>query len=719
MWQNNVWRAITCFVVVALVWNDEANARQTQPVDRCGTMQLVESAYKKDPTLRARLQLREQQLQQNILFFQKHPQFREETVTIYVPVVFHVVLTNPNVVTDAQIQAQLDTLNHDFAGMNGDSGKIPAAFKPLFGHSTIQFVMAQRTPNDDPSNGIERISTSHASFSVNDTSVKYTAKGGADAWDPNRFFNVWLANLSGGILGYGTIPGTSTFLQEGVVILYSSLPGGTTVPYDKGRTLTHETGHFFDLYHIWGDDGGACTGSDSVADTPNQGNFTSGCPNGAVVTDPCTPTAPGILYQDYMDYTDDACMLMFTNGQVARMLAGINLYRPTLLTSNGGTPVALKNLDASITSINGLRTRICNTSVPLSVTLRNRGIATLTSADIFASVDGGAAVVTHWTGSLVSLASAAVNINTINVTQGTHNLQVYVTNPNSGADQYNVNDTLNFSFAYNPPVSPPLTEGFEGSVFPPAGWDIVNPDNAFTWEKATGIAHTGNASVVMKNFDYQSNGPKDYLRLPLVNISSADSAFMTFEVAAAVQTDVNTTNNVWDTLEVLASTDCGVTYTSLYKHWGRNLVTHQGTVAGEYIPTSDEWRKDSVNLTPYINAGPVMLAFLNTTEFENNIYLDDINVYSMNINPILKEKGFLVTPNPTTGMISVQFYPDPVGLRGIAIYNMLGQKVAEQLFDGTRSRSTYNFDLAGYASGVYIVQVVTDGKKYVKKIIKK
>src|SRR5438477_293955 len=192
MSQKTVWRALTCFVVVALMCSDQANARQKQPVDRCGTMQLVENAFKKDPSLKARLQAKEQQLQQNILFRKNHPGLRQETGTIFVPIVFHVVLPNPNLVSDAQIQAQLDTLNHDFAGLNGDSIKIPAAFKPLFGHSTIQFVMAQRTPTDEPTAGIERISTSHSIFGYTDTSLKYTALGGTDAWDPNRFFNVWL-----------------------------------------------------------------------------------------------------------------------------------------------------------------------------------------------------------------------------------------------------------------------------------------------------------------------------------------------------------------------------------------------------------------------------------------------------------------------------------------------------------------------------------------------
>ncbi|WP_315824768.1 choice-of-anchor J domain-containing protein [Paraflavitalea speifideaquila] len=224
------------------------------------------------------------------------------------------------------------------------------------------------------------------------------------------------------------------------------------------------------------------------------------------------------------------------------------------------------------------------------------------------------------------------------------------------------------------PVDPSLTEGFEGNTFPPQGWDIVNPDSYLTWEKVTGIAKTGNASVVIKNLQYEQNGPKDYLRLPLVNIGTADSAFLSFQVAAAVATDPSTAGNVWDTLQVLVSTDCGNTYTSLYKKWGGSLITRKTPITTSFVPNSTEWRKDSVNLTSYIGSGPIMVAFLNSSEYENNIYLDDINLYKVQINPNLKEKGVLVSPNPTSGALTVQFYPNPTNLKGIAIYNVAGQK---------------------------------------------
>ncbi len=170
---------------------------------------------------------------------------------------------------------------------------------------------------------------------------------------------------------------------------------------------------------------------------------------------------------------------------------------------------------------------------------------------------------------------------------------------------------------------------------------------------------------MINNFNYTAHGQQDYLRLPTVNLGGTDSAFFSFNVAAAIFTDTAATNNSWDTLEVLLSTDCGLSYTSLYKKWGATLVTHANADISFFVPSAIDWRKDSVNLTPYINSGNILLAFRNITENKNNIYLDDVNVLTLTINPNLKAAGFLVTPNPATSNIQVQFYPNPFGLRGI------------------------------------------------------
>jgi hypothetical protein len=711
MMRKNLQCLVVCFVcMLGCIANINAQ-------ERCGTIQVLENNFKKNPGLKTRFEAQTQNMRKAINERKARMQMlRTEGTPVYIPIVFHIVLNNPSLVTDAQIQNQVDQLNRDFGGVNGDSTRIRPAFKKYFAKTNIQFRLAQRTPGNEPSTGIERITNPNAQFDINDARVKYTASGGADAWDQDRFFNVWITDLTQQYLGYATFPGSLPVVEDGVVIKFTTLPGGNA-PYNRGRTLVHETGHFFYLHHIWGDENG-CSGNEDIADTPPQGTFTSGCPNDAVKTDGCSSEAPGIMYENFMDYTDDACMVMYTLDQKDRMETSLNVYRAPLLTSNGADPVIAFNLDAAAKSINTPLQRICSPTISPVITLRNRGAETLTAVTIHASINNGVvSSVTNWTGSLASLSETTVALNALTVpAEGTYVLTIVVSSPNGSTDENTTNDTITLTFQYYLPLSPPLTQSFENATFPPVGWDIINNDQRVTWERTVAAAKTGNASVVIRNFDYTVNGQKDYIRLPVMNITSADSAFMTFQVAAAVRD--TTSSNAFDTLEVLVSKDCGATYTSLYKKWGNALITRGTPTAESFKPASGEWRKDSVNLSPFINAGPVLLAFVNTNEHENNIYLDDINVYSLTVNPNLKTKGFMVTPNPTTGRVAVQFYPNPVFVKGINIYNSTGRMVISQQVN-TAGSSAYYFDLSGFGRGVYYIQVVLGDRVITQKVIKR
>jgi hypothetical protein len=496
------------------------------------------------------------------------------------------------------------------------------------------------------------------------------------------------------------------------------MPGGSLAGYNDGRTLTHEAGHFFFLYHIWGDDDGACNGSDGVSDTPNQSDASSGCHTG-VFTDACSTTAPGIMYQNYMDYSSDGCMAMFTLLQVTRMEAALNNFRLSLTTSNGAVS-PLKDVDAQVLSIDNPVNRVCDAKFQPVITLRNYGSLPLTSVDINASIDGGTPVITRWTGSLPSLSTVAVTLNAITTgANGSHGLKIQLTFPNGTTDMAPANDTMSRGFVYPLAITPPLTEGFEAETFPAANWDILNADNSYTWERVTGVAKTGNAAMVARNFSYTQNGQTDYLRLPQVTMAGADSAFLTFQVAAAVQSNTGTLFNSWDTLQVLVSTNCGSSWTSLYKKWGGALITRNGIITSSFVPAANEWRKDSVNLTPYINKGPVMIAFANSTGNENNVYIDDINLYQKGTHGRFNEDGWVIKPNPSNGPLTVQFSTPPVNLKGIALYNSTGQKVAEKIIGGSTPVTLYEFNLGRYAGGVYIIRLVFNDKTISRKIIKK
>src|SRR5439155_1096778 len=183
----------------------------------------------------------------------------------------------------------------------------------------------------NPTNGITRTATARTSFS-DDDGVKSAATGGAAAWPSDRYLNIWVCPLGGGLLGYAQFPGGPA-ATDGVVILHSAFgtSGTAAAPFNLGRSATHEVGHWLNLRHIWGDDGNGCNGSDFVDDTPNQAGPNYGTPVFPHVT--CNNGPNGDAFMNYMDYVDDAAMFMFTAGQVARMQACLDGDRRSIGTT--------------------------------------------------------------------------------------------------------------------------------------------------------------------------------------------------------------------------------------------------------------------------------------------------------------------------------------------------------------------------------------------------
>lgn len=265
---------------------------------------------------------------------------------ITIPVVVHVVYkTAAQNISDAQIQSQIDVLNEDYRRLNSDATNTPAAFQSVAADAKIEFCLAQRDPNGNPSNGITRTVTTVDSWPLATADqVKNDATGGVDPWPKADYLNIWVCNLDPAILGYAYYPGVSASL-DGAVIGYKYFGDhfATVAPYNLGRTATHEIGHWLNLIHVWGDDGGACTGSDYCADTPNQGSENYGCPN-YPHTDACSPTSPGVMFMDYMDYVNDNCMNMFTQDQVDRMRTALNTTRISIQNSKGCYAVNIEDL---------------------------------------------------------------------------------------------------------------------------------------------------------------------------------------------------------------------------------------------------------------------------------------------------------------------------------------------------------------------------------------
>ena len=308
--------------------------------ERCGTTQHLQDLQQQFPNIIEKREKLEEDIQNWIL---ENPNHQQKSI-ITIPVVVHVVYNSPQQnISDQQIQSQIDVLNADYRRTNVDAIMTPSVWTSIAADCEIEFCLATVDPNGNNTNGITRTQTSNSSFSLQSNDVKSTTSGGKDAWPNDDYLNIWVCNLSGGILGYATPPsGWGISQNDGVVIGYSyfGTTGTVQAPYNKGRTATHEVVHWLNLDHTWGSGWGSCA-NDNVNDTPTQEEENYGCPSFPHNANSCgTSNANGDMFMNYMDYTNDGCMNMFTQGQKTRMIAAINSSRPNLLNHNlcSGSP---------------------------------------------------------------------------------------------------------------------------------------------------------------------------------------------------------------------------------------------------------------------------------------------------------------------------------------------------------------------------------------------
>lgn len=320
--------------------------------ERCGLPHYEDMLTEKYPEYKqARLSVEEDT--QKWIEQTKASKLQQSTI-ITVPVVVHVVWnTTAENISDAQVQSQIDILNEDFRRTNADASNTPAVFASVAADTEIEFCLATVDPSGNTTTGITRTQTSVTKFYISDDYMKSTANGGIDPWNQNDYLNIWVCDLGGSLLGYATPPSGWTNPADGVVIGYKFFGdiGTAQAPYNKGRTATHEVGHWLNLDHVWGD---ANCGNDNVSDTPKSQTANYSCPTHPHNVNSCGTNADGEMFMNYMDYVDDGCMNMFTEGQKDRMIAAINNYRSNILTQTictssgtGGAPCVSVNAPLS------------------------------------------------------------------------------------------------------------------------------------------------------------------------------------------------------------------------------------------------------------------------------------------------------------------------------------------------------------------------------------
>lgn len=596
-------------------------------------------------------------------------------IVLKIPVVVHVIHNGeaigvaPNI-TDAQVQSQITVLNQDFRKMLGTRGYNS---NPVGADVEIEFVLAKVDPNGNPTNGIDRVNSGQPTWY--DIEIDETLKP-ATIWDPTQYMNMWSVKFTSvDVLGYAQFPDASGLLglnaaggpanTDGVVSSYDVFGSSDfsssfllAAPYDKGRTMTHEVGHFLGLRHIWGDGTGDekknitdCNASDYCADTPQAGweHYTCG------IFDTCTAIAGNDMVENYMDYTNDECMNIFTQNQKDRIIVIMNnaVRRNTLKTSTKGTAIPIFANDAEVKIENDLT--LINvpdcTSLPAptikKVALTNRGTSNLTAVTLIYSMGGGANQTQTWTGSLAQNQSTIVTL--LNTTSfGVLNVSIGTTNGTTDERASNNTDTKKFG---------PVNYNFTNYVFR-LQQDFWGSEITWNIKDAAGIVKYSGGPYTDK--------PESSLVLP---------GLITQNWALA--------NNQCYTFTIIDSQGDGICCDGGNGYYNIKSTDGSITVASGASYGSTE----NIHFTTNV---------LGTNEFETS---NDIYLY----------------PNPTKNTLNISI-PSAFGLPNrYVISNVMGQKISQK---EVSKQADLTLNTSGLSNGIYFITIMKEDQKKTLRFIK-
>ena len=622
---------------------------QAQNIRNCGTMQHLHEMEQRDPSTAQRMQVIERETNQWI----SSNSANKVAAVVTIPVVVHVVYnTATQNISDAQVNSQMNILNADFRKLNSDISLLPSVFAGLAADCEIQFCLAQRDPSGNATTGIVRKSTTTTSFSSNDN-IKRNANGGSDAWPAGTYLNIWVGNLSGGLLGYAQFPGGAAS-TDGIVILHSAFgnTGTAAAPFNKGRTATHEVGHWLNLRHIWGD---ANCGDDFVSDTPTQQTSNFGCPSFPKVT--CSNGPNGDLHMNYMDYTDDACMYMFSTGQKTRMSASLNTTRATLLTSQGCVP----------------------------------------------PVAGSCGVPASLSASAVTTTTATLNWGAV-----------------SGASNYNVQYKATSSATWIAGTSSGTSLAISG-LSASTAYEFQVKANCSTSSSAFSASSSFSTTAIACTDSYEANNSRTAAKTIAVNAnitaligSSTDKDWFKFTtVAGATNIKVVLSQLPFDyDLTLYNSSGSQLAISQLGGTSTETIIRNTTTAATYYVKVIGYSGVFSITscYNLIVNASSSTFRSSELTEFtEGNVNVEKLN----------SSTDLLLFPNPAQDFLNLNFIGDENSLAEVTMMDLMGKVIEVKSINTLDGLNSVEMSTSHLENGIYILRLTQNDESYVRKFVVK
>lgn len=357
-------------------------------------------------------------------------------------------------------------------------------------------------------------------------------------------------------------------------------------------------------------------------------------------------------------------------------------------------------------------TMSCSSTYSPSVTIKNNGTTTMTSCDVTYAYDAGSPSVYNWTGSLAAGATTVITLPSATFTAGVHTVDVTTANPNGGSDDNNTNNHQTYSFTINTAsaTAAPYGNNMAATGFPYANWGLNNPDGGLTWTRVS----TNGGSLKLDCFNYGTVGAQDEFTVEPVDLASASVASLQFNVAHARYSTAYT-----DALEVLVSSDCGATWTSVWSKSGSTLATANNTTSA-FTPTTSQWRAECVDLTQFAGQSKVFVMFRATNGYGNNIYVDDINVVTTicptGINDVADATNLNVYPNPANSSVNMSFELMNREEVTVNVYNTLGEIVYSENKGEMTGKQLVTINTENFANGMYMVELIAGETKTVTRM---